>query len=200
MQLILQNDSLTTEHDFLKLMEWRNNQRDILRTQRLLTPDDQKAYYRKLLDQDIKRFSNNAHMWGIVTWEGDDYANREFIGYCGLTNMVWGEGFVVVAETSFIVDTGITFDDAQYEEVFTFFLTEVKRLFFNNSYWRGQRLHSETYDLPHRQHHISILEANGFKREGVMRNHMYRNGKLHDSIIHGMTRGDYEDITFQKRS
>ena len=41
-----------------------------------------------------------------------------------------------------------------------------------------------------REYHISILEENGYKKEGVLRNHIAKFGKFYDLIVHGIIKGD----------
>jgi RimJ/RimL family protein N-acetyltransferase len=189
MNLLLHHCSLITLDDLMLVAKWRNEQNEMLRNPRILGVEDQIKYLRVLHEQDAKRFSNTMYMWGLVTWD-KDFDDKQFIGFGGLTNIVWGAGFVIRSESSFIADTRIFRNPTLYEEVFTFFLTELRRLFFGNSYWNGHRLYSESYDLPNRAHHISILEKNGFIKEGVMRHHVYIDGGYHDSIIHGLNRSD----------
>ena len=50
------------------------------------------------------------------------------------------------------------------------------------------RVFTETFAF--RTFHISILEENGYMKEGILRNHILESGKFYDSIIHGMIKGD----------
>jgi hypothetical protein len=170
------------------LIEWREAQPDILRDPRPLTMEDQEQYKRMLLAEDCRRFGNRTHMWPVT--DGD-----EFIAWGGLTNMEWYGGQVLVAETSFIARPDITADDTDYTTVFGWFLSQLLPIFFSpTGYWKGHRLHSETYDLPHRACHIRVLESRGFKREGVLRDHHVRHGMVCDVILHGVIKTDVEVV------
>jgi RimJ/RimL family protein N-acetyltransferase len=68
-----------------------------------------------------------------------------------------------------------------YSRYFSGFLEIVKQLAFQHI--GLERLFTETYAV--RTHHISILEATGFSREGLLQNHVKIDGQSIDSIIHG---------------
>ncbi len=171
--------------------KWRSEQSDILRNPKPLTNEDQEKYKAFILEQDTHRFGEKISM-SPITLDG------EMLAWGGLTNMEWsikkGEmsRFVHKAELSFIAQTSLLNTDL-YDAMFTYFLTEYKRAMLRDGYWKCYRLYSETYDLPHRQRHIGILEANGFKREGVLRGHIFRDNQyFYDVILHAFTKEDYE--------
>lgn len=165
------------------LMKWRNEQKDMLRNPKELTWADQERYWQMLIAEDSKRYGNTIWMQPLTL-------DKEMIGWCGLTNIDWGIGFVIKAEPSFIVATERALNPAIYEEDLIYFLTEIKEIFFNNGYWKGHKLYAEGYDLPDRQHHLAIFEKNGFKREGILRQHVMRNKVYVDSIMYGMLKED----------
>jgi RimJ/RimL family protein N-acetyltransferase len=84
------------------------------------------------------------------------------------------------AEISFLINPE-NLSDEDYCLFFSSFLTLIKSVAFD--YLKFNRLFTETFNI--RQFHISILESNGFIREGVLKEHVIINGKYVDSIFHG---------------
>lgn len=132
--------------DLMKVAEWRSRQPEILRNPKPLTRKDQEKYLEYLMVEDLKRFSEETHMWGIKD-------GGRFIGWGGFTHITWGEGHANWAELSFICDP----DYEDYEAAFRFYLRSATDLWFSKPYWNGIGLYSITYDLPHRKNHIGIL-------------------------------------------
>ena len=70
---------------------------------------------------------------------------------------------------------------------FRAFLNLIKELAFSDL--GVHRLFTETFDNDQRVNHIKILEEFGFKREGIMIDHVKINNKFSNSIFHGLIRG-----------
>jgi hypothetical protein len=96
--------------------------------------------------------------------------NNKFVAFGGLTHINW---LTHSAELSFICG-----HHEHYETAFRFHLRVSSEIWFSNSYYKGKVLISETY--PFRTHHMELMEKSGFKKK---------------SIIHELTREDYEHIT-----
>ena len=152
-------------------MKWRNEQIDVLRQNRLLTEADQDRYYREVVEPS---FSEDRPRIILFSYLRDE----DCIGYGGLTNIDWDSRR---AEISFLVDTDRTRDLKVYREDFSVFLRLMKRIAFGALQFN--RLFAETFDI--RPHHIRILEDNGFRLEGRMRQHVIIRGRPVDSLIHG---------------
>jgi RimJ/RimL family protein N-acetyltransferase len=159
---------------------WRNAQMDVLRQGAIITPDMQVAYYRDHVWPEMSA----SHPSKILLAYEDDAG---LIGYGGLVHISWAHRH---AEISFLLDPTLTDPDTAYAGYFRSFLSLMKSLAFDDL--RFRRLYTETYAI--REHHIGVLEASGFRREGVMRDHVLIDGRFVDSIIHGYLITDHELI------
>lgn len=149
--------------DLTPIKRWRNEQRDVLRQNKILTDKDQVNWY-ALLQQDKKQ-----KIFSIIGAKG------ELLGYCGITNIDW---YNRRGEVSFLLRTGIS--KADYRKYFLDVLDQLKKYFF--SILKLHKLFTETFE--YRKFHISILEKFGFKRSGVLVDHIYKKGKYYDSLVH----------------
>ena len=86
------------------------------------------------------------------------------------------------AEVSFLLCTYRVNDNELYRKEFSTFLNLIKQVAFKELQFR--RLYSETFDI--RPFHIKILEENGFKEEGRLKEHVLIRGKYYDSLLHGI--------------
>jgi RimJ/RimL family protein N-acetyltransferase len=155
---------------------WRNAQIDVLRQPAPVTAAEQERYYA-------------VHIWPDM--EAPHPANLLFsyflgdrvIGYGGLVHIAWEHRR---AEVSFLLDPARNQDLAQYRADYGTFLSLMRELAFADL--GLHRLHAETYAMRERQ--IAILEESGFRREGVMREHVFIGAKPVDSILHGCLRDE----------
>lgn len=153
------------------IRRWRNAQMEVLRQAEPISPEQQEAYFVR-------------HIWPQYALPRPDtilLSYREgdaLIGYGGLVHIAWAHRR---AELSFLLDPVHTTDEAAYARYFGGFLGLMKRLGFADL--GLNRLFTETYAT--RPHHIAVLESAGFKREGVMREHVWIGGQPVDSILHG---------------
>jgi RimJ/RimL family protein N-acetyltransferase len=164
------------EQDLTLIKDWRNSQRDVLRTQKILTDNDQINYFRNVIASD---FSEDNPRQILVSYLEDG----QCLGYGGLTNIDWSSQR---AEVSFLMKTSITLDHTIYQKYFGEYLALLKKLAFKHI--GLNRLFTETYDL--RPWHIAVLERSGFRLEGRMREHVKINGEYVDSLLHGCLRTD----------
>lgn len=159
------------EKDIYSIMRWRNEQMDVLRQNRVLTPSDQQRYFEEVVKP---TFHMKHPPQALVSF----IHGTRCIGYGGITNIDWVSKR---GEVSFLLDTERINNEISYEREFTIFLSLLKKLAFENMHLN--RLFTETFDF--RKHHISILEKNGFQLEGRMRGHVFIQNQYHDSLLHG---------------
>lgn len=149
--------------DWEPIRQWRNEQMDVLRQDYIITEEEQKEYaaryylkYRFIFDKLLFSF----------------LLNDKLIGYGGFSKINLINGW---AETSFLLD-----GDFDYKGKLLTFLrlleSHTKRLDLH-------RWHSETFAF--RTHHIQCLEEYGFKKEGILIDHIRKNGKYIDVVVHG---------------
>ncbi|TBV82713.1 MAG: GNAT family N-acetyltransferase [Desulfobulbaceae bacterium] len=159
------------KEDIFFIKKWRNEQMTILRQKKLLTDQEQLSYYEDDVVPSFSQVNPKIILFSYL------YSDR-CIGYGGLTNIEW---LSKRAELSFLLDTKRATDPALYEMEFSFFIIFMKKVVFDGLDFN--RIFTETYAF--RQEHISILEKNGFRFEGRMRQHVMIKGKFVDSLLHG---------------
>ncbi len=159
------------EEDLYKIKEWRNAQIDILRQKKFLDDAEQLHYYRQVV---LPTFSQDQPKMMLFSF----LKEKTCIGYGGLVHIDWEHQR---AEVSFLVETKRAHCNKTYAEDFKAFLQLLKQLAF--SILPLNRIYTETFDK--RPLHISILEKNGFKFEGRMKEHIKFQDTFIDSLLHG---------------
>lgn len=149
--------------DLVLIKKWRNEQREVLRQNKILTNDDQKKWF-----QSLKK-DRHQRIFAIISEQG------EFCGYCGITHIDWNNRR---GELSFLLKTKV--DEVFYKKIFLDALGLLKEYCFSTL--RLHRFFAETFEF--RKFHISILEKFGFKREGVLTDHAFKKGRFYDSLLH----------------
>lgn len=157
--------------DIEDIRQWRNAQMAVLRQQREISPAEQVAYFEMQIWPTLAE-PQPANLLVAYLLDG------QLIGYGGLVHIAWDHRR---AEVSFLLDPARTHDLAGYRNDFLNFLQLVKTMAFDDL--QLQRLFTETYAT--RQHHISVLEAAGFRFEGRLDQHVVIDGKPVDSLFHG---------------
>jgi len=160
--------------DILLIKKWRNEQMNVLRQNRILTNNDQREYYEKVIKPSFVQQQPQVILFSYLL-------KKNCIGYGGLTNIDW---YSKRAELSFLLDTERVDNKELYDLEFSKFIIFMKQIAFDDL--SLNRIFTETYDI--RDWHISILEKNGFKFEGRMKEHMCIEGRFIDSLLHGFLR------------
>lgn len=161
-----------SKEDIQLIRVWRNNQLDILRQKKIINIQEQESYYKKYVWSEMNSLNPNQILLSI-------FKKNQLIGYGGLVNISWDNKR---AEMSFILNDEIVKDETQYKQIFTEFITLLKNISFNKL--NINKIYTETYGM--RGFHISILEMNGFIKEGTLKSHVKINGNFVDSIMHGI--------------
>jgi RimJ/RimL family protein N-acetyltransferase len=174
-QNILQHDIYTLQPLQKSQMEtiriWRNEQMPILRQRHVLSAQDQENYYEGVLHPLFQQENPEQLLFAFL--KGDT-----MIAYGGLTHLDWQ---AKKAELSILFGTERAGDSPEYRRDFYAYLTLLQRVLKQIKFLR---LWAETYDL--RPYHLDVMEAFGFEFEGRLRQHNYIEGKLVDSILHGL--------------
>jgi RimJ/RimL family protein N-acetyltransferase len=165
------------DEDKYEIKVWRNQQMDVLRQKELLTDKDQENYYASYI---LPSFSLEYPRIMLFSF----LENEKCIGYGGLTNIDWESKRI---ELSFLMNHERAVDIDLYRKDFTTFLTLMKKIVFEEL--KFNRMFTETYDR--RPLHIQILEENGFRPEGRMKEHVLIDGVFTDSLLHGFIKKDY---------
>ncbi|MEM5875590.1 MAG: GNAT family protein [Candidatus Aenigmatarchaeota archaeon] len=166
------------EKDIHLIREWRNKQILILRQNKYLTKEEQINYYNNVVIPSFSQHRPNLILFSFL------YKNK-CIGYGGLVHIDWDNKR---AEMSFLTNPKIANNNVLYEFKFNIFIHLIKKVAFEEL--KLNKIYTETFDI--RPHHISILEKNGFRFEGRLRQHVYKGRKYLDSLIHSILRREYE--------
>ena len=134
--------------DIQEIRRWRNEQIDVLRQEKIITPEQQTQYYESVIKK-----SFFEHQPTIILFSF--FLEKDCVGYGGLTNINWK---LKNAELSFICETKRSKKTDLYQKDFSVFLKLIKQLSFE--YLKFVKLYTETYDI--RDNHIKILEAHEF--------------------------------------
>lgn len=147
--------------DIFLIMQWRNEQIEVLRQNKILTPEDQEKYYQEVIKPSFTQEKPDLILFSFL------YDN-ECIGYGGLTHIQWAEKR---AEVSFLLATERAKNIELYKKEFAIFLSLLKE----ESLHLLDELFTETYDI--RPDHVGVLEEQGFLFEKKIGNslfHIYR--------------------------
>ncbi len=159
--------------DLSLIKDWRNKQMDILRQNQKLTNDDQDRYWERI------SFGNQERLLAIVDETGD------LIGYGGLVHVDYVSQ---KGEISFLLDPKLSESDEEFLGIFTGFVKHMLNVGFGDM--NMNRVVTETYVF--RKRIILALEKIGFRKEGVLRENVYKKGHYYDSVLHAMLRREYE--------
>jgi len=134
--------------DIQEIRRWRNEQIDVLRQEKIITPEQQTQYYESVIK---KSFFEHQPTIILLSF----FLEKDCVGYGGLTNINWK---LKNAELSFICETKRSKKTDLYQKDFSVFLKLIKQLSFE--YLKFVKLYTETYDI--RDNHIKILEEHEF--------------------------------------
>lgn len=158
------------------IRRWRNAQIDVLRQTRAITPEEQIAYFERVIWPDKGTDHPSNILLGL-------FENGRIIGYGGLVHIAWDYRR---AEVSFLLATEIAQDDGRVSTLFATWLRHMQGLAFDDL--GLSRLTTETYAM--RALHLRVLDEAGFQREGLLRQHVRVGGRPMDAVVHGRLASD----------
>ena len=157
------------DEDRYDILNWRNEQIDILRQQTLLTKEQQDNYFKTTIAQLFEQEKPNQLLWSFLE-------NGKLIGYGGLVHIDWQNK---TAEISFLTETSRNQTKEQFISDWTNYLTLIKQvaklLQFNSIF---------TYAYDIRPNLYIALENSGFKETKRIPDFIEINHKLKDVVIH----------------
>ena len=157
--------------DLAQIKKWRNEQQSICRYWKPLTDDNQEDWYFTYSDKDARE------VIFAIRYTLDD-GSDVLIGYTGLVYIDWLNRR---AEYSILVDLNY---HSNYDEIFQKTTDFIVDYGFNSL--NLNKITTETFS--HRTHQIELLEKYGFERQGVLKDHIYKDGKYWDSHLHAIFR------------
>jgi hypothetical protein len=153
--------------DIYLIMQWRNEQINVLRQKNPLRAEEQEKYFKEVIEPSFTQQQPDLILFSYLL-------GKDCIGYGGLVHIDWNQK---KAEVSFLMATERT---KLYENEFVTFLTLLKQVAFQDLPFN--ELFTETYEI--RPEHIKILEEQGFAFEKRVKNHARP-----DSVFHICRRG-----------
>ena len=175
--------------DRLDIMKWRNEQMYHLRQEKILTENDQEAYFQNTILPSYNEKTPAQILFSFLK-------NEKCIGYGGLVHINWQSN---EAEVSFIMATELEADN--FETNWLTFLHLLEKVAFTDLYLNS--LFTYAYDL--RPHLYKAIENAGFQQTKRLEKEQQVDDKLVDVIIHTKnnplklreaTKNDV-DLTFQ---
>jgi len=175
--------------DRLAIMKWRNEQMYHLRQEKILTENDQEAYFQNIILPSYNEKTPAQILFSFLK-------NEKCIGYGGLVHINWQSN---QAEVSFIMATELEVDN--FETNWVTFLHLLEKVAFNDLYLTS--LFTYAYDL--RPHLYKAIENAGFQQIKRLEKEQLVDDKLVDVVIHTKknplqlreaTKNDV-DLTFQ---
>ncbi len=154
--------------DRFDIMRWRNEQIFHLRQANPLTESDQDHYFDSVIAELFKQDQPSQILFSYLESE-------KCIGYGGLVHMNWIDRN---AEISFIIDPKLEKDS--FSTHWGIYLDLIEQVGFRELGFH--KLFTYAFDL--RPHLYEAVEAKGYKREAVLREHCLFEGEFIDVVIH----------------
>lgn len=151
---------------------WRNAQISILRQDRPISSAEQQAYFEREIQPD---FSSKQPKQVLFVMEKND----RMLGYGGLVHFDWS---AQRGELSFLLDPQILEENDEFQACFKIFVEWLIELAKQELHLH--RLVAEVFAF--RKTILKLLEQAGFLLEGVLRDHVFKNGKFQDSFCLGL--------------
>lgn len=154
--------------DKYDIMQWRNEQLFHLRQQEPLTKETQENYFVNVVSKLFSEEKPNQILFSYLE-------NNIFIGYGGLVHINWANKN---AEISFVMNTSLEKDSFAFH--WTSFLGMLEEVAFKEL--KFHKIFTYAFDL--RKNLYEAVESAGYKREAILKEHCFFDGKFIDVIIH----------------
>jgi RimJ/RimL family protein N-acetyltransferase len=155
-------------NDRLDIMRWRNEQIFHLRQQKPLTEEDQNSYFDNVVS---KLFEEDKPRQILFSYLEDG----KCIGYGGLVHINWVDKN---AEISFIMDSAL--ESTSFHDYWRIYLNLLEQVAFHEI--SLHKIYTYAFDL--RPHLYEAIEAVGYTKEAVLKEHCLFNEEYKDVIIH----------------
>lgn len=173
------------EEDMESIREWRNAQIDILRQNKPISSQEQSHYFHHVLWPSFVQEHPHQILFSYLY-------KTTCIGYGGLTHIDW---VAQRAEVSFLLNPQRMHEENLVRQDLLAFLNLLVQVAFEDLGFH--RLFTEAYAF--RTTVIKILEEYGFEKEGQLKDHVYKKGQWHDSIIHGFLANKIKNKSSQNK-
>ena len=154
--------------DRFNIMKWRNEQIYHLRQAEPLTEEMQNNYFNNVVSTLYEQEEPSQLLFSYLEKE-------KCIGYGGLVHINWIDRN---AEISFIMDTQL--EKEEFEKHWGFFLDLLQQVAFGEL--KLHKIYTYAFDL--RPHLYKAVEAKGFFKDAVIKEHCLFDGTYKDVVIH----------------
>ena len=154
--------------DRMDIMNWRNEQIYHLRQNQPLTIQDQDNYFNTIVNKLFEAEKPSQLLFSYLE-------NDKCIGYGGLVHINWIDKN---AEISFIIETAL--EKNHFQEHWIIYLGLIEQLAFTQLGLHKVFIYA--FDL--RPHLYSALEIAEYKRESVLKEHCFFQGRFIDVVIY----------------
>ena len=154
--------------DRYKIMKWRNEQIYHLRQNKFLTETDQDNYFDNIIAKEFNEEKPNQILFSFLE-------NNICIGYGGLVHINWVDKN---AEISFIMNTSL--EKVFFQAYWMQYLSLLEEVAFKVLGFH--KIFTYAFDL--RPNLYKAVESVGFKKEAILKDHSFFEGKFIDVVIH----------------
>ena len=154
--------------DRFDIMKWRNEQIYHLRQAEPLTEGAQNHYFENIVSKLFEQEKPAQLLFSYLE-------NGKCIGYGGLVHINWIDKN---AEISFIMETSL--EKNEFHKHWGVFLDLLEQIAFDEL--KLHKIYTYAFDL--RPHLYEAIEAKGFLKEAMLKEHCFFEGKYIDVIIH----------------
>lgn len=158
------------DEDKYDIMNWRNNQLDILRQETVLLIEQQEIYFKTVVDKLFDVEKPKQLLFSFLE-------NNKLIGYGGLVHIDWE---TKTAEVSFLTETSRNKNADMFISDWVNYLAILKKV--ANDYLNFKSIYTYAYDL--RPNLYIALQESGFTEIKRHKNHIQIENKKVDVVIH----------------
>ena len=162
------------DEDKYAIMQWRNEQIDILRQKAPITKEHQEQYFSKVVDRLFEQTQPEQLLFSFLE-------NGVLIGYGGLVHIDWESKN---GEISFITATKRNSEEKIFSQDFESYLKLIISVAFDHLNFL--KVHTTFYDIPQRVRYKSIIERFNFVQEAELKSHLLINGKMSNVFIYSL--------------
>ena len=160
------------DEDKYDIMNWRNNQLDILRQETILSIEQQEHYFKTVVDKLFDIEEPKQLLFSFLE-------NNKLIGYGGLVHIDWE---IKTAEISFLTETSRNINADMFISDWVNYLSILKKV--ANDYLNFKSIYTYAFDL--RPNLYIALQEAGFTEINRHKNHIQIDDKKVDVVIHSI--------------
>ncbi|MDR6786135.1 GNAT family N-acetyltransferase [Pedobacter africanus] len=158
------------DKDKFSIMNWRNQQIDILRQATILTEADQSSYFKNVVEKLFEVDYPSQLLFGF-------YENDILVGYGGLVHINWEDQH---AEISFLTESKRSKTQEVFINDWSVYLGMIEKIAFHQL--DMMKIFTYSYDV--RPHLNKVLHVSGYTLEARLKKHVNINGEWQDVLIH----------------